>query len=166
MQVDKCGHAIKQLQESSSITVLQPTRCSPYCLCDVAGDMPFQCRTAVVPDSHEPARGPTRGPTTCKAAFTRRNHEMQEGLWKAWRVRAESADEVWNKTVGMEFSGKDPLAFSVYSKDRPLLNCFLGFALCFRLEPTLLGGSLARQGHAACHCPLPSADVIIMRRLF
>ncbi|CAE7515301.1 Synaptotagmin-4 [Symbiodinium microadriaticum] len=76
-------HEVWQLRVTLAAAVALPTtrdsgRCSPYCLCDLAGDTPFQCRTAVITDSREP---------------------------------------VWNKTVDMEFSGKEPLVFSIYSKE-------------------------------------------------
>jgi len=76
-------HEVWQLRVTLAAAAALPTardsgRCSPYCLCDLAGDTPFQCRTAVVTDSREP---------------------------------------VWNKTVGIEFSGKEPLVFSIYSKE-------------------------------------------------
>ena len=39
------------------------------------------------------------------------------------KIPSYSVAEVWNKTVDMEFSGKEPLVFSIYSKDAMRLNC-------------------------------------------
>ena len=85
-------------------------RCSPYCLCNVAGDAPFQCQTAVATDSREPARAPT----ILGRCY---DSKRQVVATHACPLCPRFGCEVWNKTVALEFSGKEPLTFSVYSKD-------------------------------------------------